>query len=113
MAQIPTPPEAADRSSILAVAHKSFWRAATYLDQQIDQAHRSDPGDCPLITRQILDFDKNLTSVLDKIARVEAERNKDKGDQNGVQLDLDHAREDVQLRLALLAAHIGQDEVSG
>ena len=112
MAHITTIPDEPDRDLILDMAHRTFWKTAQHIDYLLDLAHRDDPGEGAALGKHVTELHRNLNTVMDRLAKVEAEQGKGKGNDNGIQFDLDHAREDVQLRLAVLAEHIGTRDVS-
>lgn len=112
MAHITTIPDEPDRDLILDIAYRTFWKTAEHIEYLLDVAQRDDPSEGSQLGKTVNELHRNFNIVIDRLSKVDAEKEKGKGTDNGIQFDLDHAREDVQLRLAVLAEHIGQGSVS-
>lgn len=92
-----------ERHKLLAVAKKSFHRAARALDEGISKVEGGGETEAALTPRTVSEYDKALQALLDRIAKIEEMEKKEAGVVNGYALDLDGARDEIQRRLACLA----------
>jgi len=100
-----------DPQQMIALALSRYERLGAAIDGRIQMLAALDDGDTGDYGRVVQEFDKALHHVLDRHARLErtAEEYGHAGD--GQTLDLDAARQEVECRLARLAAAGGADGV--